>query len=136
MLKAKNLLESNSYTCVVIKGDSFVSSNFTGIMPIMNWIAEDSEILKDSYIADRAIGKAAALLMIYSNVKEVYAGIISEHALECFKKYNIPVSYTKKVPYILNRTQSGMCPMEQACLETSEPKEAYEILKNKLKKAL
>lgn len=134
MLKAKNLLENNSYTCVVIKGDTFISSNLKGIMPLMNWISEDSEILKDSYVADKAIGKAAALLMVYSNVKEVYAGIISEHALDCFKKYNISISYNKKVPYILNRTQSDMCPMEKACLETSDPKEAYKILKNKLKK--
>lgn len=131
--KAKNLLESNSYTCVVVKEDTFVFSNLTGIMPLMKWIEEDLETLKNCFVADRVIGKAAALLMIFSNVKEVYAETISEHALECFKNYHIPISYTKKVPYILNRTKSGMCPMEQACLETNNPKEAYEILKNKLK---
>lgn len=134
MLQAKNLLESNSYTCVVVKENAAMHSNLTGIMPLINWIEKDLEILKDSYVADKAIGKAAALLMIYSNIKEVYADVISEHALECFKKYNISVSYTKKVPYILNRTKSDMCPMEKACLETNNPKEAYEILKHKLKK--
>ena len=47
-------------------------------------------------------------------------------------KNEIPFSYEKEVEYIINRTKTGMCPMEQTVLQIEDAEEAYEALKIKL----
>ena len=71
---------------------------------------------------------SAALLMVKGGVKEVYADIISSHALDVFEKYKVKTYYGNLVEYIINRDKTGMCPMEKAVLEVDEPNTAYDCL--------
>ncbi|MBR3992234.1 MAG: DUF1893 domain-containing protein, partial [Anaerotignum sp.] len=41
-------------------------------------------------------------------------------------------TYRTEVEYIINRTKTGMCPMEQTVLDVEDAEEAYEALRNKL----
>lgn len=74
-------------------------------------------MLDGASIADKVIGKGAAALMIAGCVKEVYADVISEAAMELFGRYGITVSYDKKVAHIINRRGDGICPVEKRCTE-------------------
>ena len=70
--------------------------------------------------------------MVKGGVKEIYADIISSHALDVFEKYKVKTYYGNLVEYIINRDKTGMCPMEKAVLEVDEPNTAYDVLKKKI----
>ena len=130
--KAKTTLLEKDFTCVVVNDEEMRTSTLSGIRPLMQWLSESEEAFKGASIADRCIGRAAAFLMLYGGVKEIYTKLISEHALELLNAHQIHVEYDEKVPYIINRDQTGMCPMEETCLNIDEPKEAYQALQQKL----
>ena len=131
--QAKKILLDNDFTCVVVDDNEMRTSTFSGIRPLIQFLEISEDAFNGASIADRCIGRAAAFLMIYGGVKEIYTKMISDHALSLLEEYSVPVKYDVKVPYIINRTQDDMCPMEKTCLLISEPKEAYEALKAKLK---
>lgn len=84
--------------------------------------------LTGAFVADKIVGKAAAMMLVRGGALEVYAGIISVPALEVFEKHKIPCVYGKLVPKIINREGTGDCPMEQAVLGISDISEAYSVL--------
>lgn len=126
------LLENDTYTCVVKKGETILHSEARGIAPLLGWLETDKNVLHGAYIADKVIGKAAAMLMVYGGAVQVYAAVISEPAADCFEKNGIAYTYDRKVDHIVNRAGDGMCPMEQCCLMIDSPEEAYRALKQKL----
>jgi len=131
--QAKEILLNNEFTCVVVDDKEMRTSTFSGIKPLLQFLEVSENAFEGASIADRCIGRAAAFLMIYGGVKEIYTKMISDHALVLLEEHNVPVDYDVKVPYIINRTQDDMCPMEKTCLLISDPKEAYIALKAKLK---
>lgn len=130
--KAKEILVEGEYTFAAIKNDNVYTSKLHGIAPIMIKLEEDKEYLSGAVAADKVIGKAAAMLLIYGGIKALYARTISEHALAILQDSGILVETDKVVPYIINRKGDGMCPMEEAVLHETDCQKAYEILKNKL----
>jgi len=99
----------------------------------MIWLNENIYFFKDRYVADKVVGKAAAMLFIKGKVKELYAAIISEHACAVLDSNNVPYTFGEKVPYIINRANTGMCPMETTVLGVDDVDEAYIILKGKVR---
>ena len=83
-------------------------------------------------MADEVIGRAAAMLLIYGRVRSIYTPLISEHAIDILDKYKIYYEYENKVPFILNRTKDGMCPMEKTVIHIDDPETAYKLLLNKI----
>ena len=129
----KDVLLNENHTIVIYKNDASVhTSNDRGVAPLMKLLKEDNTQLKDAMIADKVIGKAAALLMVYAKVKEVYTPTISTHALQVFKNNNIEIHYDKEVERIVNRKGDGLCPMETLCMYIENPEEAYITIYNKL----
>lgn len=122
----KEILLKENHTIVIYKNDaSVIVSDDRGVAPLMNLLKEDVKQLQDSIIADKVIGKAAALLMAYAGVKEVYTPVISKPAVDVFEKYNVKVSYDKVVDRIINRKGDGLCPMETLCIDIDDPEEAF-----------
>ena len=124
--QAKSLLTSTDSTLAVVSVDDFFTSKERGVKPLMHLLKEKKGFLKGASVADKVIGKAAALLMVLGEIKEVHTLIISEPAIKVFEKYNIPCFYDKKVTRIVNRTGDGLCPMETLCLDVEEPQEAFD----------
>ena len=122
----KNILLEENHTIVIYKKDASVyTSNDRGVAPLMKLLKENKYQLKEALVADKVIGKAAALLMVYANIKEVYTPTISIPALYVFNNYGIKIHYDKKVERIINRRGDGLCPMETLCLNIENPEEAY-----------
>jgi len=88
--------------------------------------------LKGFSAADKIAGKAAAMLFALAGVKEVYACIMSEQAVEVFLKYGVLYSCDTLVPTIVNRAGTGLCPMEQAVKDIEEPSDALDAIKRAL----
>ena len=127
----KDILLKENHTIVIYKRDaSVIVSNDRGVAPLMKLLNEDSEQLRDSMVADKVIGKAAALLMVHAGVKEVYTPTISKPAVDVFENYNVKISYDKIVDRIINRKGDGLCPLETLCLEIDHPEEAFLKIQN------
>ena len=128
----KDILLTENNTIVIYKSDaSLIVSDERGVTPLMKILSDDKTQLKDAIVADKVIGKAAALLMIYGSVKEVYTPTISAPAIEVFLNHNITLHYDKVVDRIINRKGDGLCPMETLCLDIEKPDEAYLLLSTK-----
>lgn len=127
-------LKEGGYSFVLYKDGEWSTSEKRGIAPIMELLSENKELLSGAYVADKVIGKAAAMLLIEGGISYLHAEVISEHATECLQKYNIEFEYQNLVPYIINRTGDGMCPMEETVLNVTDTKIAYNLLQEKIKK--
>lgn len=123
--KAKGLLAA--HTCVLCRGKAVYASTKTGIAPMLDWIS-DGAALNGFSAADKIVGKAAALLFVYAGIEAVFGEVISEAGLAVLKAHRIPCSYGVCVPYIINRTGSGMCPMEETVQDIRDPAAALTAL--------
>lgn len=127
--KAKNFLR-NDVTCAVSHGDRIMTSLTIGISPILDWI-DGGYDLKGWSAADRVVGRAAALLMVYAGIIEVYADVMSRGAVQIFNEYGIKYSYNTLTDVILNRTQTDWCPMELAVQNLDQPSAALDAIRTR-----
>lgn len=123
-------LDANSLVVNVVGKEYKYTEN--GVMPLLMQL-NTADGLRNAVVADRVIGRAAAFLMVYGGVAEVYTRVLSAHAQEVFDRYGVRFYAEKTVDYIVNRRGDGMCPMEEACLTVDTPEQAYEVLLKKVK---
>ena len=124
--QAKSLLITTNSTIAVVSNGEVFTSQERGVKPLLHLLTEKKGFLKGASVTDKVIGKAAALLMVLGEIKEVHTLIISEPAVKVFEKHNIPCFYDKKVTRIANRAGDGLCPMETLCLDVENPQEAFD----------
>ena len=132
--QAKSLLITTKSTILVVSNGEVFTSQERGVKPLLHLLTEKKGFLKGASVADKVIGKAAALLMALGEIKEVHTLIISEPALQVFENHKIKYFYDKKVDRIVNRTGDGLCPMESLCLDIDDPQEALAKIIEKLSK--
>ncbi|NLK64229.1 MAG: DUF1893 domain-containing protein [Tissierellia bacterium] len=117
---AKNMLVNEQKAIVIVKdGKVIFSSEGKGIKPIYTALNEFKSQLQGSSVADKVIGKAAAMICEHAGIKELSTKLISEKAVNVLKNTSIIFEYEKLVPYIKNRDQTGMCPIEKLSLEAT-----------------
>lgn len=126
---ARALLESQGYTCVLCREGRIHTSRHRGVKPLMDLLDQD---LTGFSAADKVVGKATALLYCLLGIRELYAAVISQAALEILRQHGIPVSWGQQVDYIVNREGTGRCPMELATEAISDPTEAPAAISRKL----
>lgn len=106
------LLEKNASLVVCYKNGDIKEYYQDRIKDIKAILMQDKNLLKDAIIADKVIGKVAASILTVAGVKEIYADVISKFAIPVLEENGIKYEYNKKVEYIKNKDNTGMCPME------------------------
>lgn len=129
--KAKMML-TDKVTFVAVGENSEFTSEKRGIAPIIELADKNPNFLKGAAVADRVIGKAAAMLLERYGVAEIFAEVTSEHALAYLDNKNIIFSYNKRAEYIINRDGTDMCPMEKAVLGTDNSAEGERLIREKI----
>ena len=129
--KAVEMLQCGEYTCVLCKGDMVYTSRERGVRPLLDWFDNGMDLMGYS-AADKIVGKAAALLYVVLGVKSVYADVMSIAAFDTLKSHGIETVFSEKVNVIINRSNTGPCPMEQAVAQIDEPLQAVSAIKEKL----
>jgi hypothetical protein len=86
-------------------------------------------VLEGAFVADRVIGRGAALLLVMGHVSQVFAQLISEQAVQVLQAAEIAVDYDTVVPNIINRDGTDICPVEKLTMNISEPEIAFEIIR-------
>jgi hypothetical protein len=127
---AKDLLKNRNLSLIIVRdGKVIFESRLPGIAGLIQAIESMNMLLHSSSVADRIVGRAAALLLVYSHVSEVYALTMSSWGLAVLEEAGIRVEYDVLAPRILNRRGDDICPFEKISLTASSPDEAYKILK-------
>ncbi|MCH5228275.1 MAG: DUF1893 domain-containing protein [Muribaculaceae bacterium] len=119
-------LRKEKSNCIIVKGEELFRFSLPGVKTLMTLLKEDPSLLKDSIVFDKIVGKGAAALMILGGVAEIYAELISEHAIKLLDTTDIKFSYGERVPFIENRFKTGLCPIEMLSLTSDEPKIIHE----------
>ena len=125
----RNYLKEHSL--VVVKDGKTNFYEGRGIKPLINYLRNDN--FKNAYVADKRIGKASALLLVYGQVKKVYTPVISKPAIKVFEDNNVKYSADEVVENIKNNTGTDLCPMEKRVQNIDSPEQAYEIFSSMLK---
>lgn len=140
LVEARNLLNEQKCSFVLLKAcfDN-IYSNDIGLKPIMVILREDKSGLEDGIIADKVIGKAAALMLVLSRAKAVHGVVMSQTAIKVLRENGIEYTYDTLVPFIENRSKSGACPLEKCVENINDSNIAFdaieetiaELMKNK-----
>ena len=127
---AKQILEDENQSLVVVKnGQVIYKSVDRGIKPMLTITNEFKEEASGSSIADKVIGKGAALLCVNLNIKEVYGDLMSQAGIDMLEKNKIKYEFKESCEYIKNREGTGYCPIEKLSMDVDEPRELLEKLK-------
>ncbi|MCS5420975.1 MULTISPECIES: DUF1893 domain-containing protein [Psychrilyobacter] len=133
--RAIKLIEKSDTVFAAVKDRKviFVSEE-RGIKPALEFFFLGKETTQGSSVADRIIGKGAAMVLSLCCCKELYGGVISRDALASLKKGGQTVQWGTVVPYIINRRGDGMCPLEKLLSNTEDPQVGLDIIKKFLMK--
>jgi len=127
---AREILKKKDLSLAIVKeGEPLFESSSSGINGLLQAVEKLKDNLHESSVADRIVGRAAALLLVYSHVKEVYAATLSSEGLKVLKEYDVPAEHDDLVPKILDREGKNICPFERFSLTIKSVDEAYEQLK-------
>jgi len=127
---AKQRLSEKNLSLVIAKNSRVLfeteSHGITGLLKAIEQLQAD---MMGSSVADRIVGQAAALLLVYSGVIGVFAVTVSDGGINVLKNYRVFHEFERRVPRILNLKRVDVCPFEKLVAGFSDPKEAYEKLK-------
>lgn len=129
--KAKELLESGGYTCVLTNGDAVYTSTLRGVKPLAQFLESDTAFAGFS-AADKVVGRATAYLYVLLGVQALYAQVISQPALAVLQENGIHTQYGNLVSNIINRKGDGICPFEAAVMDITDPQKAYTAIRQKM----
>lgn len=119
---AKKVLREEKQKIVVVKeGQVVFKSIDRGIKPMYYLAQNMKEEARGSSLADRVIGKGAAIICGYLGVSELHAELISQNAISILDKEGIAYEFKEKCEYIKNRDRTDYCPIEKRSLDTEDP---------------
>ncbi len=130
LLKAKETLKEG-YTCVFVSDTKTLTSTERGVKPLIDFLNTKTDF-SQFCAADKVVGKGAAFLYVILKIKRLHAVVISSPALDILEKNGIEISYDTLCENIKNRRGDGLCPMEEATLNITEPKQALVKILEKL----
>ena len=134
MHEAEQALEAlrAGHVCAVVQNGRIRTSDGSGIRPLLDWLAEDPHCFRGAFVADKILGKAAALLLLHGGLdhtaKGVYGEVLSDGAAGIFEQNGILYTCGRRVPHIVNRRGDGICPMERRVWDLDDPAKAYAAL--------
>ena len=129
--RAVRLLHDSGAACVFVRGDSVITRTETGIAPLLHCMEAQLD-LRGYSVADKIVGKAAALLFTAMGVAAVHGTVMSEGGARVLAQNKIPHSCDTPTKQIINRTKTDICPMEKAAAGIDDPQAAYALLQSAL----
>jgi len=110
------------------KGETRIFSR-RGVADLFELLESEPEFLRGAEMADKVVGRGAALLLVKGKVRAIFAQVISSGALDVLRKAGIAVEYEAETPAILNRNGDSQCPVEQLTASTDNAEEAFKRIK-------
>lgn len=128
-LAAKKLEEG--YSLVVVRdGKMLFASRMPGIEPMLD--ALDNNVLPGSAVADKVIGRAAAMIAVAGEVTSLFTPVMSQEAVEVLANAGTLYYAQKIVPFIRDSQGIGHCPVETATEFTVVPEKGVRAVRHLL----
>lgn len=121
-------LHAEGCSCVIHNDDNTLLFHKRGVQDLHQLLRTSPEVLCGAMIADKVVGKGAAVLMTAGGVRWVYADVISQSALEFLLTHNIEAEYGRVVPNIINRAGTDICPVERLCMQCESIEDALTLI--------
>ena len=128
LTKARKILAGGGFTFAAFNGETALTDDRRGVKPLLD-ILDRGETLRGFSAADKVVGKAAAFLYVLLDVNEIYADVISGHALAVLEEHNVHAEYSVLTEAVKNRAGTGFCPMETGVLGENVPESALEKIR-------
>ncbi|KXA93797.1 hypothetical protein AKJ66_00785 [candidate division MSBL1 archaeon SCGC-AAA259E22] len=130
---AENTLKRDNLNLVIAKnGKLAYKTKLSGIKGLLKAIEKLDYKTNEYSAADKIVGRAAALLLIFMNVKKIYAITLSEGGKSVLEKNEIEYKYENIVSEIKNIEGKNMCPFEKLTRDIDNPEKAYLKVKSKV----
>jgi hypothetical protein len=120
-------LRKTGMSLIIYKDGEIIFSSYShGIRPHLEAIKKlGRSTLKGTVMADKIVGRAAALLILYSEADEVHALLISTGGKEVLQSKCKKIIYVEETNAIKVQDGRIFCPFEQMVQGISDPVEAY-----------
>ncbi|MGN0965417.1 MAG: DUF1893 domain-containing protein [Dysosmobacter sp.] len=130
LAEARRLILEEDVPCVFVReGAVLRPGEGTGVRPLVRALDEEPELLRGSVVVDKIVGKAAAMLAVLGAAAGVYGLTMSAAARDYLAARGIPAEWETLTERIINRTGTGLCPMETAVLDIDDPAEGLAALR-------
>ena len=135
MDELKRFLDQEGVLGVVrsVTGDTRIFKR-RGVIDLYTLLAHEPDFMRGATMADKVIGRGAALLLVKGGVAEVYARLVSSSAIEVLRASDVTVTFDKEVEHIINRDATDICPVEKLTSSISDPDEACLLIGEFLQK--
>lgn len=127
--RAKEALTTIDCTCALCRDGEVRTTQLRGVAPLLSWLEEG---LSGWSVADRVVGAGAAWLYTLLHPAMVYAPVMSRRATAILTQYGVPYTCDEVTDAILNRTGTGLCPMEEATANAADPQQAQAAIRQKV----
>jgi hypothetical protein len=128
---AREVFLKDGVTLVVVKnGRILFRSKSHGISDLLTMIDDLGRSTEGASLADSIVGRAAALLCVYSGIVAVYGAKLSKGAQSVLNASGVRCEFGTLVPSILNRKKDDICPYDRAVQGIDDPSVALEKLKS------
>lgn len=129
-LLAWDKLQQDDLKLVLVRnGEVIFTSRLSGIRALFDLFQSHRDLLKGSCAADTVTGRAAALLYADAGISAIKTGLLSKAGESVLLDAGIPYESEVLSDTILNRDQSGLCPIESRSLDTADAAALIEKLK-------
>jgi len=131
--EARGMIKAGDVSCVVIKDGSIAHTACgRGVSPLRAIYEDKPEMLKNAFVVDKIIGKAAAVILVLGKAKQAHGIIMSFSAKQYLETHGIAVGFDRCVDVITARSGSGICAIEKSVIDIDDPYEAYDTLTRKI----
>jgi uncharacterized membrane protein len=121
--------DGNPVSCVVVKDNKIIHTAYgRGVSPLLGVFTNESGKLKNAFVIDKIIGKAAAMILVSGGVQKVYGIVMSESEREYLEKHGVATGYTDCVDMIFNREGTDMCVIEKSVIDIDDSFEGLKVI--------
>lgn len=129
---AARILHAEGQSLVVVRaGRVLFRSCMPGIQPLLE--ALDYDVLAGSAVADKVMGRAAAMIAVTGQAASIYSWIMGAEAMGILTEAGILHCADALVPVILDREGRLPCPLEAATQFTVVPEKGVRALRHLLR---
>jgi len=126
-------LNNTGNSLMIYRGGRLIfQSASKGIQPHLEAIETHGEALHGTFMVDKIVGRAAALLILYSEAAEAHAQVLSRPGKQVLDQHGLSTMYEELVDHIKMKDGSIYCPFERMVQGISDPDEAYTVIVEKM----
>lgn len=139
---ARSYLDKEKHSVVVVseknrtkdsvKKYSKVVCDTDGIAALIELLEGNEDVFRNTSVADKTVGKAAAMILVANGAQMVYGTVMSEAAREFLTANQIFFTYNSLVTNIKNKDKSDICPFEKAVADLDDANLALDVVKKTL----